>query len=418
MSLLLVQLPFFMKKALTLVLVVFSLMSTAYAQPRQGALQVRLKDNKLLTLVLDGRHFRKYGNSITVADVPQGMHELKVYYFYPANDPRYRNMRDNRSHASLVYKGRIHVDGGTMYYCAVDPMYKTMNIRESRTLYLDNDEPSYPINTESVFSDEKDDDNSYRNRDNWDDRRQDNKSNVVSYYRDDKRITPAQMSMLKTAVQERIGSSDKVTVIEQYIMDKSLMTDQVMTIIGWLSFESSKLEVAKSCYPKVLDKENYLQVSSLLSFQSSRRELESYTFAYNKRNTHHPNDAWTEEEIDEDYDPYARSRERNTTPRNNNTNQESGPLQAGQLNNLRRNVSEKATDSEKQSIMVAYLDKRTYNTEQLMTMLDWFTFEGSKLEFAKWSYGRVSDRMNFGQIKSKFSFNSSKKAVDDLLQRR
>jgi hypothetical protein len=48
-------------------------------------------------------------------------------------------------------------------------------------------------------------------------------------------------------------------------------------------------------------------------------------------------------------------------------------------------------------------------------MLDWLTFEGSRLEFAKWAYTRVSDRTNYGQLKTKFSFLSSKKTIDNLL---
>lgn len=390
-----------MKKMNLLLLIIFICAETSFAQIRRGAMEVSLRDNKMLTIVLDGRHFRKYGSSLTIGDLPQGMHELKVYYFYPANDPKYRNFRDNRAHAALIYKGRIHIDGGMMYYCTVDPAYKSLSIRESRTISINDDEPTYPINTESEFSDDK----NFSDIDERSDRRRDDRNEVLSYYRKDNLMTASQLATLRTAVEDRISSADKTEVIEQYVSSKSLMTDQVITMMSWLSFESNKLEIAKSCFSKVLDPENYLLVSNKLSFQSSKRELETIMYAKNERLNKRDNN-WNEGDED-DYD--------NRGNANRNVKPMSNKLQQNQMNTLAASVREKIADSDKQKLMQQYLDGgATYTTNQLKTMLDWLTFEGSRLEFVKWSYNRISDPENFLQIKSKFSFSSSKKTIDDM----
>lgn len=396
----------YMKKLIVIALFLLGMADAAFAQIRRGAMQVKLRDGKMLTIILDGRHFRRYGSSIAITDLPQGMHDLKVYHFYPANDRGYKTFKDNRSHAVLIHKGRIQVNGGSMYYCTVDPMYKTLSFRESRTVYIDDNENSYPINTETVFSDEKDN-TSFADDENWDDRKRNDRSNVVSYYRDDNRLTASQMATLKTAVEDRMGTDDKVALIKNYISNKAVMTDQVMTMMGWLSFESSKLEVAKAAYPKVLDKENYLEVSRILSFQNSKRELEDIIFAQKNRRNRNVNDDWTDEDDIYDYD----KREQIARPAEKPKLE---ILQADEMTLLSKSVADKMRDSDKQKLLTQYLENRKLLTTQLSVMLDWLTFEGSRLEFSKWSFNKITDKENFTQIKSKFRFISSKKSIDEL----
>jgi hypothetical protein len=390
----------FMKKIISLVLLVLAFAQIASAQPHRGAIHVRLKDSKMLTVILDGRHFKKYGKSITIADLPQGMHDLRIYYFYPASDPAYRSFHDNRSHAVLIYKGRIQVTGGILYYLIADPVYKTLARRESRTVLMDDHEENYPISTETIFSDENDN-NSYSDKDNWDQRRKDTKNKVLSYYREDNRLSPAQMNTLKGMVDDRMGSDDKVAAIQQYSSDKSLTTDQVVEMMYWLSFENSKLQIAKYSYDKVLDKENYLEISSALSFQSSKRELDEFMYARNNQGRTDINDG-------DDFRQAGPDGYRNNR---NNT----GAVQQSDISNLGRSVAERNGDTDKQNLMQQYLASRTMTTAQVSAMLDWLSFEGSKLEFSKWAFSKTSDRDNFAQLKSKFSFSSSRKEIDDLL---
>ncbi|HTN16477.1 MAG TPA: DUF4476 domain-containing protein, partial [Chitinophagaceae bacterium] len=297
------------------------------------------------------------------------------------------------------YKGRLQVSGGIMYYLVADPVYKTLARRESHTVFMDDNEENYPISTETIFSDEQDN-NSYDDRQNWTPRNGDNKTNVLSYYRNDNRLTRAQMNTLKSIVDDRMGADDKVAAIQQYTNDKSLTTDQVVEMMGWLSFESNKLQVAQYCYDKVLDKENDHEIATALSFQSSKRELDE--FIAGSRNEHR-------QQYDEDRPGRPGTRgirgDRNSR----------GPLQQSELSSLGRSVADRSGDTDKQSLMQQYLTDRTMNTAQVAAMLDWLSFEGTKLEFARWAFNKTSDRSNFGQLKSKFNFSSSKRTIDDMV---
>lgn len=365
-----------MKKLSLFLIVLLSLAQMTLAQSRRSSLHIRLRNDKLLTVVLDGRHYKRFGRSITFGDVPAGNHEIKVYRFFPNDDPRYS---DSRPRAVLIYKGRMRIDPATTYFCTVDPQYKTMSIRESREAYYD-DERTYKIDEQPEFDEDRDNQSYARDKDkDWDKDRQ-NRDN-----RDKNILSNDELYTLQAAVEERYGSDDKVRLIKNYLQDKKLTTEQVKTIIAWLSFESSKLEIAKYGYPRCTDPEKYLQVSSLLNFQNSKTELEEEIFKNKKPTTTAPGPAQKQ------------------------------VLNAARINQLSAAVQEKITDTDKQKLMQQELSDLTMSTAQVSTMLDWLTFEGSKLEFAKWAYPRVNDRLSYGQLKSKFSFLSSKKAIDNLM---
>jgi primosomal replication protein N len=365
-------------KNLGLILLLFvSFSQSSWAQLGQSDIQFRLRNDKLLTVVMDGRHYKRYGRSVSFLDVPSGMHEVKVYRFYPNDNNRYDG--NYRARAVLVYKGRMRVDAYTTYFCTIDPQYKTMSIRESKEALYER-EKTQIIEEKPDFEEGRED--------NWKDRDADQfeERNRPTASIDNNMLTNEQLYTLKAAVEERMSSGDKVNLIQNFLETKKLQTEQVKTILTWLSFDNSKLQVAKFCYPRTTDQDNYLQVSGLLSFQNSKNELEKLMFTASEK-----------------------------TNKNNNPNNQT--LNNVHFNQLARAVKDKITDTDKLKLMQQSLSDHTMQTTQIGEMLDWLTFEGSKLEFVQWAYSRTIDRNNYGQLKNKFSFLSSKKAVDDLMKK-
>jgi hypothetical protein len=370
-----------MKKIGFLIALFIGIAIKNFAQFQQNVVQIKLRNEKLLTVVMDGRHYKRFGRTITFTDVPVGMHEIKVYRYYPNDDNRYF---DSRPRAVLTYKGKIRVDHSVNYFCTVDPQYRTMSIRESKVDFDDDNEKTYRINQQIDFDENRgnqgdeniNDDNSL-----GDDRSKpiDNDANF---------LTKEQLGSLKNAVENRIGSSDKVNLIQNFLEHKKMTTDQVETILGWLSFENYKLQIASFCYPRVIDQDKYLQISNLFTFQSSKQALDKLMFD-NKENA-----------------------------KNNSNLQQTNLISESQISILSKEVKIKITDTEKQKIMFQNLAEYKMTTSQIASMMDWFTFEGSKLEFAKWAYSRVNDKSNYLQIKNKLTFLSSKNAIDELMKRK
>jgi transposase-like protein len=379
-----------MKNLLLTFCLLLSCFSTeVWAQSRRCAIQVQSRDRQPITLVMDGRHFRKYGRILTLGDIPAGRHELKVYYYYPANTRRDNyNGRRSAGRAELIYKERIRIDAGMMYYCVVNPDRGTMRVEESRMISLDERDPAYPIDGDADFSDG-------RNDESWEyDRGRNDGSSRLSYYNEKNRISESQMALLKSSVQDKSGASDKVRTIKLYLEDKTLITEQVLMILNWLPFEGNKVEIAKFCYPKVSDPDNYLMVSNKLSFQSSKRELEQEMQRVNQQRKDGRN-----------------SEEETNSPRGGSSKM---PLTTTKFKSLKVQVDLKNSDSEKMKLLQSQLSGFSLTTTQLSDMLDWLLFEGSRLELVKWSYERLSDPGNVLNLKSKFSFASSKSDIDKL----
>ncbi len=72
-------------------------------------------------------------------------------------------------------------------------------------------------------------------------------------------------------------SSTKMDLIRTAIINNWFTTDQVSGLMDELSFESDRLNTAKMCYDKVIDKENYFKINNKFSFSSSVTELTNYT---------------------------------------------------------------------------------------------------------------------------------------------
>jgi hypothetical protein len=249
-----------MKRIIAAIIVILAYLPVM-AQEGRGAIQVRLKDNNPLTVVIDGRHYRRYGNTLTIGNLPEGRHELKVYRFYPSNDARYRDFGYNRSHARLVYRGKIRVEAGRMYYCSVDPQYNTMNVRESGMVALEGDAGNYPIRSESVFSDSP---NAIEEQ----------SGRGIAYPEQINLLKATQMEALRQSVVTKPGDLDKLKQMQQYLEHRSMESAQVVTMLEWLNFESTRLEFAKWAYSKVVDQDNYHLVSGKLEYADSKEALE------------------------------------------------------------------------------------------------------------------------------------------------
>lgn len=78
------------------------------------------------------------------------------------------------------------------------------------------------------------------------------------------------------------------------------------------------------------------------------------------------------------------------------------------MQDLQARVEDRITDTERMKLMQSVLADRTYYSVQVRTMLNWLSFESTRLDFAKWSYTRVADKQDYWKLEDVFSFSSSK----------
>lgn len=86
-------------------------------------------------------------------------------------------------------------------------------------------------------------------------------------------MTATEFSQFKETICNGSFESTKLSLAKQGISNNYLTADQVKKMLELFSFESSKLDIAKTAYRATTDKGNYFIVSDALGYSSSKEEL-------------------------------------------------------------------------------------------------------------------------------------------------
>lgn len=148
-------------------------------------------------------------------------------------------------------------------------------------------------------------------------------------------------------------------------------TNQVEELLRQITSESFRVQLAKSSYRLVTDKNNFHNIYKLLQNQYDRDELEAYVRSYNKEI--HP--SLTESEFNSLYQ-YIRQQ-----------------WPAGdQVNSIRSTFNN---------------TNYYFTTQQASKLIELIIGETNRLELAKLSYPTITDRNNFYQMNDLFSYQNS-----------
>lgn len=74
-------------------------------------------------------------------------------------------------------------------------------------------------------------------------------------------------------------------------------------------------------------------------------------------------------------------------------------------------------DEAKKTATEKLLTSKCFTSAQVKTLLEKLSFEEDKLEIAKKAYSRVTDKGNYGIVKTVFEFDSNKKALDQFMKK-
>lgn len=81
---------------------------------------------------------------------------------------------------------------------------------------------------------------------------------------------------LKGSINNRSFESTNLDKAKTAIDNNYLTSEQVKELLGYFTFESNKLELAKYSYKKVCDQGNFFKVYDAFDFDSSITELKDY----------------------------------------------------------------------------------------------------------------------------------------------
>ncbi|HXS37513.1 MAG TPA: DUF4476 domain-containing protein [Flavipsychrobacter sp.] len=238
-----------MKKLFLLIIMVLGAVPELFAQ---GLVRVSLSDNSPVMIAVDGRYYKKHGRSVTVGDLPEGKHRIKIYAYSSSG-------RRGGGNADLVYEGKIHVEDGVLLDCVADVQSGDITISKGDpNTYAYNTAPPPPPPVNSTGNDV------YSNGNN---------SQPANY---PGTISQSEVNRLQKKVNDKLTDTDKLKLMKSSLNTKSLSTEQVSVMMTWLNFEASKVDFAKFAYGQTVDPQNYSSLENSFSYNSSKQELENY----------------------------------------------------------------------------------------------------------------------------------------------
>ena len=93
-----------------------------------------------------------------------------------------------------------------------------------------------------------------------------------------------------------------------------------------------------------------------------------------------------------------------------------GTLTDAKTANLKKKVADKKADTEKMNILKDGLKNERYTTDQVAQIMDWFSFESTKVDFAKWAYPNTVDKENFSTLESKLTYKNYEDDLDQFIK--
>lgn len=89
-------------------------------------------------------------------------------------------------------------------------------------------------------------------------------------------MSPDVFGMVRNSISRLSFDSDRLAIARQAVQQNGCTAAQVAELMRMLSFESSRLDLAKHAYSFTADQQNYFVVYDCLTFSSSVRELQQY----------------------------------------------------------------------------------------------------------------------------------------------
>ena len=225
-----------MKKALLSIALIIAF-AQLKASHLSSDLKLRLHDQAFFTVAVDHDFYNTPSNHFVIQNLEPGRHFLRVTRMNPGAYGPY-------SFPMVVFNGFIDIPAASDIHAMID-RYKRFHINKIIPFAPE------PVCAAPVY----------------------NAPPPACYGMND-----YEFDMLKRTIDQRSFDSSRLQIAKQAISSNRITAQQVTELLGLMTFESTKLELAKFAYHHTLDKQNYFLVNDAFTFESSIDELNEYIF--------------------------------------------------------------------------------------------------------------------------------------------
>jgi hypothetical protein len=196
-------------------------------------LRLNVYGNTLFTVAFDGRHYPYPDTRYELRDITPGQHFLEVF----KAGGYYGN--------SVLFAGYIHIPASSVVNARID-RYGRFIVNHITPKFI----PPVVCQPAPVCA----------------------PVSAPAFYP----MSDYEFGLLRESIRSKSFESTRLQVARQAIDSRRLTSYQVRELMELMWFESSKLELAKFAYSRVIDKERFFLVNDAFSFSSSIDELDRF----------------------------------------------------------------------------------------------------------------------------------------------
>lgn len=250
-----------MKKIFTLF--TFLLMAViTFAAWDDARLSITSMSNAPVRIMIDGRQVQQGNREIRINNLSPGIHRIQIYSTSNNNNRRKGLFGDNNRN-QLIYNNSVNIRRG---------MHTDIVINRFGKVFID--EERIDNRNDDNWNDNDRNNGGWNNDNNsgWgNDNRDNNYGTVMSYER---------FQQLKHSVERESFDKNKMDLLRSTLPYNRVSSQQVRELAQLISFEQTRLELAKFAYRYTTDRGNYFVVNDVFNFGSSKTELTRYISTY------------------------------------------------------------------------------------------------------------------------------------------
>lgn len=248
----------------------------ANASHNSSALNLKMFGNGNFSVVLDNQASYVQTGLFSANQIEPGNHKLKVIRYYP-------HPHGMGTLQKVMYSGWITIPAKSVVYANI--IHHQFNVVKVEPYFY----PPFDAGCDNGWNDECDDeygygyDNSGYEGNGWSTTNCGNGWVIPIAIGTVPPVPPMPMCMLqmefmqlKSSIANKSFESSKLQIAKQALAGNYFSSAQVADLMREFDFETTRLDFAKSAYPRVIDKQNYYQVNNGFTFESSIQDLNQY----------------------------------------------------------------------------------------------------------------------------------------------
>jgi hypothetical protein len=350
-----------------------------------GMLRVQLADRTPISIALDGRYFRNNGRSLTVGDLPEGQHYLKIYTHTPGRGEMY-----GRGGRQLLFEGNVDVYQGQVTMFLLNAYTGDTKITQGNINTDASGRPNYQDYGYNGVPDNQggngyqgDPNTPPNNNGGYDQNNGNMPPPPPNGYTDQGNVPPPPNGYQDNNAYSQNGNGYN-----------SPNNGNTPPPNGYNDNQGNNAPPPSNGYPDNSqngngynpDGGNVNNNSNNYNGNGGYRYGGSYNDGSNGQNPAAAPAPHVATTVDQPY-----------------------------MDKLQVKVNNKITDTDKQKLLETLLAKQTVSTAQVSTIMGWLNFESSRVAFAKWAYSIVVDKRNYQSLGKQFTYQSSRDELNSYI---